>query len=83
MITPFDGALLKGMEDAVAVPVNDHAFVVNTDMLVASTDVLPEMTVGEIASISVLTTKAWSFTGTATASSIPLSKAPSKGVINS
>jgi thiamine-monophosphate kinase len=49
LITPFDGALLKGMEDAVAVPVNDHAFVVNTDMLVASTDILPEMTAGEVA----------------------------------
>ena len=37
------------MEDAVAVPVDEHAFVVNTDMLVASTDVLPEMTAGEVA----------------------------------
>ena len=49
LITPFDGALLKGMEDAVAVPINEHALVVNTDMLVASTDVLPEMTASEIA----------------------------------
>ena len=49
LITPFEGALLKGMEDAVAVPINEHALVVNTDMLVASTDVLPEMTAGEIA----------------------------------
>jgi thiamine-monophosphate kinase len=37
------------MEDAVAVSVDDHAFVVNTDMLVGSTDVIPEMTAGEIA----------------------------------
>ena len=49
LITPFDGALLKGMEDAVAVSINETALVVNTDMLVASTDVLPEMTASEIA----------------------------------
>jgi len=49
LITPYDKALLSGMEDAVAVPVNDKALVVNSDMLVASTDVLPDMTADEIA----------------------------------
>ncbi len=49
LITPSDKALLSGMEDAVAVPVNDKALVVNSDMLVASTDVLPGMTADEIA----------------------------------
>jgi thiamine-monophosphate kinase len=49
LITPYDKALLTGMEDAVAIPVNDKALVVNSDMLVASTDVLPGMTADEIA----------------------------------
>ncbi|MFX1300335.1 MAG: thiamine-phosphate kinase [Promethearchaeota archaeon] len=48
LITPFDGALLSGIEDAVAVPWNGNALVVNSDMLVASTDVLPGMTPAEI-----------------------------------
>lgn len=48
LITPFDEALLSGMEDAVAVPWDGNALVVNTDMLVASTDVLPGMTPAEI-----------------------------------
>ncbi|MFX0169259.1 MAG: thiamine-phosphate kinase [Candidatus Hodarchaeota archaeon] len=49
LITPFNEALLSGMEDAVAVPLDKQALVVNTDMLVASTDVLPGMSAGEIA----------------------------------
>jgi thiamine-monophosphate kinase len=49
ILTPYAGALLMGMEDAVAVSVGDDALVVNTDMLVSSTDVLPGMTPGEIA----------------------------------
>jgi len=49
LITPFDKALLSGMEDAVAVPLNGDALVVNSDMLVGSTDVLPGMTPSEIA----------------------------------
>ena len=49
LITPFDKALLNGMEDAVAVPLNGDALVVNSDMLVESTDVLPGMTASEIA----------------------------------
>jgi thiamine-monophosphate kinase len=49
LITPYDKALLTGMEDAVAVPLNGDALVVNTDMLVGSTDVLPGMTASEIA----------------------------------
>jgi len=48
LITPFDEALLSGMEDAVAVPWDGNALVVNSDMLVASTDVLPGMTPAEI-----------------------------------
>ncbi len=49
LITPFEGALLSGMEDAVAVPLNGEALVVNCDMLVESTDVLPGMSANEIA----------------------------------
>ncbi len=49
LITPYDEALLSGMEDAVAVPLNGVALVVNSDMLVESTDVLPGMTASEIA----------------------------------
>lgn len=49
LITPYEKALLSGMEDAVAVPFDGDALVVNSDMLVASTDVLPGMTAGDIA----------------------------------
>ncbi|MFX1575940.1 MAG: thiamine-phosphate kinase [Promethearchaeota archaeon] len=49
LITPYDKALLSGMEDAVAIPLNGEALVVNSDMLVGSTDVLPGMTANEIA----------------------------------
>jgi thiamine-monophosphate kinase len=49
LITPYDKALLSGFEDAVAVPFNEEALVVNSDMLVESTDVLPGMTPSEIA----------------------------------
>jgi thiamine-monophosphate kinase len=49
LITPYEGALLSGMEDAVAVPLNGEALVVNSDMLVESTDVLPGMSASEIA----------------------------------
>jgi len=49
LITPYDKALLSGLEDAVAVPFNEDALVVNSDMLVESTDVLPGMTASEIA----------------------------------
>ncbi len=49
LITPYDKALLSGMEDAVAVPLNGDALVINSDMLVGSTDVLPGMTASEIA----------------------------------
>ncbi len=49
LITPYDKALLPGLEDAVAVPLNGDALVVNSDMLVESTDVLPGMTASEIA----------------------------------
>ncbi|MFX1318993.1 MAG: thiamine-phosphate kinase [Promethearchaeota archaeon] len=49
LITPYDKALLPGLEDAVAVPFNEEALVVNSDMLVESTDVLPGMTASEIA----------------------------------
>ncbi|MFW9830223.1 MAG: thiamine-phosphate kinase [Candidatus Thorarchaeota archaeon] len=49
LITPFDQALLIGTEDAVGVPFNGDALVVNSDMLVGSTDVLPGMTAGDIA----------------------------------
>jgi thiamine-monophosphate kinase len=48
LITPYDDALLSGMEDAVAVPFDGDALVVNSDMLVESTDVLPGMTADEI-----------------------------------
>lgn len=49
LITPYERALLSGMEDAVAVPLNGEALVVNSDMLVESTDVLPGMSASEIA----------------------------------
>ena len=49
LITPYDKALLSGMEDAVAVPLNDEAIIANSDMLVGSTDVLPGMSASEIA----------------------------------
>jgi thiamine-monophosphate kinase len=49
LITPYDKALLSGMEDAVGVPLNDEAIIVNSDMLVGSTDVLPGMSASEIA----------------------------------
>lgn len=49
LLTPYAEALLTGIEDAVAVPVGRDALVVNTDMLVSSTDVLPDMTPSEIA----------------------------------
>jgi thiamine-monophosphate kinase len=49
LITPYDKALLSGLEDAVAVQFNEDALVVNSDMLVESTDVLPGMTPSEIA----------------------------------
>lgn len=49
LITPYEKALLSGIEDAVAVSFNDDAIVVNSDMLVSSTDVLPGMTAREIA----------------------------------
>jgi thiamine-monophosphate kinase len=48
LITPYDEALLSGMEDAVAVSWDENALVVNSDMLVASTDVLAGMTASEI-----------------------------------
>lgn len=48
LITPYDEALLSGMEDAVAVPWDGYALVVNSDMLVGSTDVLPGMTASQI-----------------------------------
>jgi thiamine-monophosphate kinase len=49
LVTPCPDALLTGMEDAVAVGVGADALVVNTDMMVSSTDVLPGMTPTEIA----------------------------------
>lgn len=49
IITPFEKALLEGNEDAVAVPLERQAIVVNSDMLVASTDVLQGMSAAEIA----------------------------------
>jgi thiamine-monophosphate kinase len=49
LITPYEDALLYGMEDAVAVPLNDEAIIANSDMLVGSTDVLPGMSASEIA----------------------------------
>ena len=49
LITPYERALLSGMEDAVAIPLNGEALVVNSDMLVESTDVLPGMSANEIA----------------------------------
>ncbi len=49
LITPYDKALLSGMEDAVAVSLNDEAIIANSDMLVGSTDVLPGMSASEIA----------------------------------
>lgn len=48
LITESPKALLKGSEDAAAVELDGRAIVVNTDMLVASTDVLPGMTPEEI-----------------------------------
>lgn len=48
LITPSPNALLKGSEDAVAVGLDGQAIVVNTDTLVASTDVLPGMSPTEI-----------------------------------
>ncbi len=48
LITPSPNALLKGSEDAVAVGLDGQAIVVNTDMFVASTDVLPGMTPEDI-----------------------------------
>ncbi len=49
LITPYEKAILSGMEDAVAVPFEEEVLIVNTDMLVESTDVLPGMTASEIA----------------------------------
>ena len=49
IITPHEEALLMGNEDAVAVPIDKWALVVNSDMLVSSTDVLPGMTATDIA----------------------------------
>jgi len=49
LITPYEGALLVGSEDAAAISLNGESLVINTDMLVASTDVLPTMTAEEIA----------------------------------
>ncbi len=48
LITKSPDALLRGSEDAAAVEVDGQAIVVNTDMLVASTDALPGMTPEEI-----------------------------------
>ncbi len=49
IITSSSKSLLEGDEDAVAIEYNELAIVVNSDMLVESTDVLPEMSPREIA----------------------------------
>lgn len=48
LITRSPDALLKGSEDAAAIKLDHQAVVVNSDMLVASTDVLPGMSPAEI-----------------------------------
>jgi len=48
LITPWAGSLLRGDEDAVAFSLDGEALVVNTDMLVESTDVLPGMTAADV-----------------------------------
>ncbi|MFX1564184.1 MAG: thiamine-phosphate kinase, partial [Promethearchaeota archaeon] len=49
LITPCEESLLIGSEDAAAIGFDDKALVINTDMLVASTDILPGMTAEEVA----------------------------------